>query len=195
MRLFFGQIPEAHFQLDEDEWSKLKEPAAWFAIWIIGVPTGILLFVTSSVVIVRWTYISTDGISLAGIVGVFIATNLGLGLIHLIFHPGFGLSSKSLLGLVMPHLSMICQYEGSMSRERFLIMIIAPFVILTVFLLLLSVVVPLSSWIIGSVILFSALAEGADLYGFFLILLRILPGAVIRNVGWSTYWRPNEESS
>jgi hypothetical protein len=110
-------------------------------------------------------------------------------LLHVFTHPDWGTSSNSILGLWLSKGLFYAHYEGEMSRNRFLAVLLMPLIVLGILPTLLIMMIPelLSSLFWLS--LFGILLPGGDLVGVGFIFFQIPPSAVVRNKGWRTYWK------
>jgi hypothetical protein len=117
-------------------------------------------------------------------------------LLHAAFHPGAGLSSDTVIGLWPSRLLFYAAYEGPMARNRFLLVFMGPYLVLS---LLPVVAIPLLRAIGAGPVPLLALAflafigaavAAGDVVGAILVLTQVPADAVVRNQGWRTYWRP-----
>ena len=82
-----------------------------------------------------------------------------------------------------------------MSRDRFLVTFLGPFVVLSLFpiaIVALGRFVPISFDFVSALIFLSMVngaAASGDFIGFVLVLIQIPPGAQVRNLGWRTFWK------
>jgi hypothetical protein len=116
-------------------------------------------------------------------------------ILHVLWHPGWGLSSQSLV-LVWPRkLQLGVSYEGFMSRRRWLVMRLSPLVGLTVLpTLVLLVVYPYEMsffWqqFIVLVILVNSLGAGGDLVASVIVARQVPPGGEVGNWNGRACWR------
>ncbi len=115
--------------------------------------------------------------------------------LHLLFHPGWGVSSQSLV-LVWPRrLQLGVYYEGFMTRTRWLAMRLSPLVGLTVLpTLLLLVAYPYSMsffWeqFVVLVILVNSLGAGGDLVASLIVARQVPRGGEVGNWNGRACWR------
>ncbi len=119
-------------------------------------------------------------------------------LLHVLFHPGWGLSSRSML-LVWPRrLQLGVYYEGFMTRSRWLTMRLSPLVGLTVLptLLLLSAYPYNVSFFweqfIVLVILVNSLGAGGDLAASLIVARQVPRGGEVGNWNGRACWREDQ---
>jgi hypothetical protein len=114
--------------------------------------------------------------------------------IHAAFYPG-GLLSKRLTYLIYPRkLTLAVYYEGLVSRSRWMIARLAPFLFLAVAptLLLLAPIPPLGivvETILAILLLVNALGSGGDLLSAAWVLLRVPRGSTLGFFGGKAYTR------
>lgn len=110
--------------------------------------------------------------------------------VHLWLHPGQGRSAQSVVGGSSKHGAIYAMYFGEMSRARFVVILLGPFVVFTVLPLLWCLAqqrfVP---WLAGVSVLNGLLACG-DLMGAWMVLRGSPRGARLRNRGYHTWWKP-----
>lgn len=193
MRFQHGPLPDSKdFRPAADGgWSKLEEPSFW-GLQLIGllltaglaVPVGLLFSglegpeLGSAEVLDQWIYIGAIGLSLC--IPVHELT-------HMFVHPGAGRREGSVLGFWPDTFTFYAAWTGEWSRERFMMCLLAPAVVLTSGLFLLQLQMPSSA--LTALACVHLLLCGGDVVGFLLLLLRVPAGAAVRNKGWDTYWR------
>ncbi len=197
MRFHLGPIPE-EFAPNSD-WQALNEPEPKLfvrrAIVYAGLPGFALTFTAWNLLGFRIGDIFRDlGFRRQAMVGLcfYVVLIVVHEAIHLCLHPKQAWSKNSVVGVMFKPFVFYAQYLGQLSRNRFLAVLLAPFLVLTVLPLLAAVFVGVPSslgiWLAltSSV---NALAACADLLGAALCFRQIPTDAVIRNNGWKTYWR------
>jgi hypothetical protein len=83
--------------------------------------------------------------------------------LHVITHPDFGMSRKTVVGEWPSHFLFYAHYEGPRSRERLIVSTATPFLLMTVLPLLVSIIFGRASIIVAFVSTLNALASGADI--------------------------------
>jgi hypothetical protein len=117
-------------------------------------------------------------------------------LMHLIWHPRQGLSDQSILVLWPSKLRLGVYYEGCMSRTRWLIMRISPFVVLSLIpasLLSIFQNVPFDNFLQTSLevlMVVNGVGSGGDVIAMLLVLFQVPLSAVMCFRGGRAYWRP-----
>jgi len=115
--------------------------------------------------------------------------------LHLLFHPGWGMSSQSLLFVWSRRLQLGVYYEGFMTRRRWLAMRLSPLVGLTVLpTLLLLVAYPFNMsffWeqFLVLVILVNSLGAGGDLVASLIVARQVPRGGEVGVWNGRACWR------
>lgn len=208
MRFQFGKVPpDPHFDPQSGGWKKFREPnMALF--WVYAIPLSVLMaaatFIVigevddpSATIVIRPGDFDTAnalGIILIGIV-YFVGVLVLHEVVHLVAHPGFGLTNNSILGIWPKAGVCYAFYGGELSRSRFLYIIALPLLVLTaapVFWFHLTGKIHM--WL-APLALLNALGASFDVLVIGMVLRQVPWGATIRNNGWDTYWRKTEESN
>ncbi|MCM3600815.1 DUF3267 domain-containing protein [Robertmurraya korlensis] len=108
-------------------------------------------------------------------------------ILHLVFIPNFLRSKKTYIGLSWFGGFVIT--EEHMSKIRFIIISIAPYIFLSILLPLVLGWLGLLSTTIKILVLLNSLASSVDMLVLFLILLQVPNNAVLVNCGPRTYWK------
>jgi hypothetical protein len=194
--------PRGDFQPERDGWTRFREPTM-LVFWLWALPVAAMTLVgllvaigsvgdASARIVIRTRDVTLPQIALAAflIVLAFFAVLVIHEAIHLVMHPQQGRSQDSVVGVWPQAFVFYASYDNEISRNRFLVMVAAPFV-------LLSVCPVLGFWITGKVILwlvFVVLVNGIgscfDLLVLGMVLAQVPSKTLIRNNGWDTYWKP-----
>lgn len=116
-------------------------------------------------------------------------------LLHLVWHPRFGISDQSILVIWPTKLLFGVYYEGCMSRTRWLLMRLAPFVFLSVipaaFIAIFQYVAftHASKTYLEVMLCLNGVGSGADVAGMFLVLSQVPRSASLCFRGGRAYWR------
>ncbi|HEY3267825.1 MAG TPA: DUF3267 domain-containing protein, partial [Armatimonadota bacterium] len=109
-------------------------------------------------------------------------------LIHALVHPMAGRSPHSVL-VFWPRHGFYAHYDGEMSRNRLVAILLMPLLILSIVPLLVSAVTQVSSGWIALVSAFNALCSCADMLLAGLVLSQIPATAIVRFRSWRVLWR------
>jgi len=207
MRFHYGEITLDHdFQPESEGWQAIREPNP-ILLQVIAIPVALALVLAWVLLIYLFLRLQgtsfqfpTANISFTIPIGTFLLILLLLiplhELLHAFFHPGWGLSAKSIIGIWLTRGLFYAHYEGVMRRNRFLLIFFVPFLVLGVLPAVLWGISPGSWWSAEMTrnLLFLSLTGtlmgSGDLVGACLIYLQIPNSAIVRNKGWKTYWKP-----
>jgi Putative zincin peptidase len=194
--------PNDAFQPERDGWTRFREPTM-LVFWLYALPVSALTFVglmvaigsvgdTSARIVINtrdatvWQVVLVVFLAVLAFFSVLVIHEL----VHLLMHPQQGRSRDSIVGVWPRAFVFYSSFDNEISRNRFLVMVASPF-------LLLSVCPVLLFWITGKVLLslvFVALVNGIgssfDLLVIGMVLAQVPSNALIRNKGWITYWKP-----
>ena len=190
MRLHWGAIPPSPDFIPDEIWKPLKEPSCGLA-QVISVPIGVA---AAAVVALLWfAFTPLHEIkalfSLPRFLGLSVCILIVHELVHTAAHPFVGLSPRSIVGIWPSRLIGFAHYDGELSRNRFVTILLMPLVTITVLPLLLAAVIhTVSVWVAFASVL-NALASAVDVLGAAMVLCQIPPNAILRNQGWRTYWK------
>jgi len=189
MRLKIGRVPEnAEFSPGETGWIPIKEPSPWIA-QLLAFPIGVAV---AWVMVFLWAQTGAKPRLenpifwlIVLIIGVFILHEI----IHAIFHPRAGRSHKTIIGVWLSRGLFYAFYDDLCSRERFIVIILAPFVIISLVPLAGAFIVGGAPVQLAFVSVFNCLVSCMDILGAWLIMTRVPRNARVRNKGWRTYYK------
>jgi hypothetical protein len=193
MRFRIGAIPSSPDFIPDASWKSLREPSLWLGQLLalpIGVATAALVAVLWFVItplraaeptVTLWAFL----LSFAGIVVIH-------ELVHAAVHPMAGRSARSILGFWPSRILFYAHYDGEMTRNRFIAILLMPLLVISFVPLLVAVVTQTSSGWAAFISSFNALLACMDMLGAGLVLFQIPRTATVRNQGWRTYWREHE---
>ena len=207
MRFHYGSPPEdPEFFPEAEGWSTIWDPGPWL-LQLIALPVTFALLFISMVLIYpvfpHELFLLLSGPPAMAAPLVLIALGyVGLvslilipvhELLHIACHPAGG--SRSVLGVWLSKGMFYAHYEGVRSRNRLLLSLVAPYIILALLpILLIPTLQALGSTSVTIVtVAFSCLMQTAfasgDAAGIGLVLALIPSTALVRNKGWKTYWK------
>ena len=205
MRFHYGPIPtDNEFQPETHGWSGIREPNP-LILNILALPVGIfLILVTMFAISLAWEgglqaiiqeILEQSGPDPFLVFLVVLVISIPLHeLVHLFTHPQSGRSKKSIFGFWLSRGLFYAHYEGVVSRNRFLSILAAPYLVLVWLPLIILAAINTSIPIVYAEILVlvaltnSALPAG-DATGFFLVASQIPSSACVKNKGWKSYWK------
>lgn len=205
MRFQYGPIPENDiFQPEAQGWSGIREPGP-LMLNILAFPVSILLMVATIYTISRvWEgglqAIIQEVLEQSGpdpflVFLVVLVISIPVHeLVHLFIHPQLGRSKKSILGFWLSRGMFYAHYDGAVSRNRFLSILAAPYLLLAwppvIILALIGASVPIEYvQILVLVALVNSVLPSGDVLGFFLVVSQVPASACVKNKGWKSYWK------
>ncbi len=199
---FSRKIPpinsQRHDSLKENNWVQLKEPGNILSAIVASLPLmilNIMLTIAIFAVVQQPVTLADFGIVQDGfqinidlriIVG-FILLLVFHELLHLILVPDFVSSKKTYAGITP--LGGFVYSEEEIQRSRYLMITIAPFLIISVIIPLVFGVLGILSQPLKILILLNSMASSVDLLTFILILTQVPTGSYLTSNGTRTYWK------
>jgi hypothetical protein len=113
-------------------------------------------------------------------------------LIHLAFVPGFLTSDKAFLGIT--YFGGFAYSEEALSKSRFTLVLLAPFVVISIILPGVLGALNLLNPLVKLLILSNAMGSCVDMLGLILILIQVPAGAYLTCNGTRTYWKRTDSS-
>jgi hypothetical protein len=116
-------------------------------------------------------------------------------IIHALLHPGNGTTGSTVLGVTFRPMLLYAAYLGAIGRNRYVAVLLAPLVLLSVLPASLSATGLLDiafSPLLVALTVVNAASSGVDLLGAALILWQVPGHSVLQNHGWPTYWKPSK---
>jgi hypothetical protein len=160
---------------------------------LLALPIGVVAAVT---VAALWFLVTplrdiTPAMSLPVFLLMFAGLVVVHELIHALVHPMAGLSSHSILGF-WASLGFYAHYDGEMSRNRLVAILLMPLLIISIVPLLVSAVTQVSSGWAAFVSTVNAFLACVDMLGAGLVLFQIPATRIVRYQSWRTYWREHD---
>lgn len=168
----------------------MREPSPWLAQFL-ALPIGVIV---ASLVAFLWFFITplravTPTASIASFLITFVGIVVVHELIHAAVHPRAGRSPHSILGFWPSRVVFYAHYDGELSRNRFVAVLLMPLLVISIVPLLIAAATQMTSGWAAFVSAFNALLACVDILGAGMVLFQIPANATVRNQGWRTYWR------
>ena len=207
MKIHWGAVPTAgDFHPEEDGWSPIREPSPGI-MQFIAAPLGMIV---TALLAVLLHHIAPHGLCGSGsatfqgrdadllFIGMLTALVLFIPvheMIHALVHTARGCTDQTLLGIWPSRLLFYAHYDGVLTRNRFLAILAAPMLVLS--LGPIPLIVLMDAWgrwkaaeiILTALSLINLLSSAGDLLGILLVAWQIPTDALVRNRGWRTYWK------
>jgi hypothetical protein len=193
MRFHLGAIPCSPDFVPDASWRSLREPSPWL-LNLLALPVGI---VAAAAVLVLWCLVTPLRVIMTEItLPAFLLSFAGIvvvhELIHALVHPMAGRSPLSILGFWPSGGMFYAHYDGELTRNRFLAILLMPLVVISFVPLLVAAVAQVPSGWVAFISAFNAFLSCADILGAGLVLFQIPSTRIVRQQGWRTYWREHD---
>lgn len=190
MRFHLGAIPETPDFTPDSSWRSLREPTPW-VMQFLAIPIGVAAVV---VVVLLWFQITplaevTGPLSMSAFLLSFVGIIVVHELVHVGIHPMVGRSRHSFLGFWPSRVLFFAHYTGELTRNRFVAILLMPLVVISFVPLIVAAVTHVASGWAAYISAFNALLACGDILGAGIVLFQVPATAIVRNQGWSTYWR------
>ena len=192
MRFHLGAIPSSPDFVPDASWKSLRQPSPWIEKLLL-LPIGV---VAAVVVAELWFLVTplrdiTPAMSLPAFLLSFAGMVVVHELIHALVHPMAGRSPHSILGFG-PSMGFYAHYDGELSRNRLVAILLMPLLIISIVPLLVSAVTQVSSGWVAFVSAFNAFCACADMLEAGLVLFQIPATGNVRYRSLRIYWREHE---
>ena len=193
MRFQFGAIPSSPDFVPDASWRSLRQPSSIWMEHLLALPIGVVAGVT---VAALWFLVTplrdiTPAISLPAFLLLFAGFGVAHELSHALAHPMAGLSPHSILGF-WPSVGFYANYDGEMSRNRLVAILLMPLLTISIVPLLVSAVIQLSSGWVAFFSAFNFLCGCGDMLLAGLVLFQIPATAIVRFKSWRIFWREHD---
>lgn len=185
-----------HFDLIKNGWTPMKEPKNLVSAIFLSIPFMIINVLISIGIINIFSSISlkefgltSNSISITidfGAIFLMILFVIIHEVLHLVFVPNFIKSKNTIMGLTL--FGGFVTTEEKISKSRFILITIAPFIIISIILPLILSYCGLLTSTLKFIILLNALGSSVDMLNLILILKQVPKNSVIKSNGDKTYW-------
>jgi hypothetical protein len=127
-------------------------------------------------------------VTLAGLIALSVLIVVPHELIHALCFPAKLSSDKVIIGSYLKMGAFYAFYDGEISKRRYLVIFLAPLIVLSGIPLTLLLCGVRSIWLYWLFLVHTPACAG-DLMYVALMLFRVPKGAVVRNKGYKTYFR------
>jgi hypothetical protein len=196
-----GPVPlDEAFDPEADGWNRLQEPRPG-VLMVSAIPLGMLIALP---LVWLWSLILSapagDGTGFEFTVTVtvlqvagFLAVLAGSIMLHEMLHAlplaVVGRSENLVLGFWPRHFAPYVAYIGALPLRAQLLSGVLPLVVLSALPLLAALVWPSIAWWLALLSVINILGSAADLIMLLLLFRQVPREAVVRNQGFSTWWR------
>jgi hypothetical protein len=188
------------FDPEPEGWNRLREPRLGI-LMVSAIPLGmvialplvwfwsLILPVPAAVGDGKGFEVTITGLQIVGFLAVLVGGILLHEMLHALPLAVAGRSENLVLGFWPRHLAPYVAYIGALPLKTQLLSGILPLVVLSVLPLLTALVFPSAAWWLAMLSVVNVLGSAADLIMLLLLFGQVPREAVIRNQGFSTWWR------
>ena len=108
---------------------------------------------------------------------------------HAIIYPKFGLTDKTIVGFWPKKFVFYSYYDGILKRNRLLLAMLSPFILLTVIPILLIIIFRLNYTSLAVIALINPIAGAGDIFYSILIIKQIPKNAIVKNDTSKVFWK------
>lgn len=185
-----------HFELIKNGWTPMKEPKNLVSAIFLSIPLMIINVLISIEIINIFSSISLKEFGLTpnsisitidfGAIFLMIIFVIIHEVLHLVFVPNFIKSKNTIIGVTL--FGGFVTTEEKISKSRFILITIAPFIIISIILPLILSYCGLLTPTLKFIILLNALGSSVDMLNLILILKQVPKNSVLKSNGEKTYW-------
>ena len=188
MKFVLGPIPDDQaFQPEAEGWRPLKEPDP-ILLNVLAIPVAAVTMLLLILFIRFFTPMKLEEVLRPFLVAFLIIIPIH-EFVHAFLTPRMGLTRETVIGFWPARILFYAFYLGELSRERFLIVLLGPALVITVLPLAVIAALQINAPILASAAVANGLGAAGDLVGLFVLGWQIPRGAVVKNKGWRSYWR------
>ncbi len=198
MRVHLGGIPINPTFHPLEPWHAMNEPGLWL-VQLYAAPVAMLNFVLLGI---PWFFLTP--LTKDQVIGychrpkvwvLFILLLVVHEALHALAHPGHGSSPDTVLGIWPSRLVFYAHYDAEVTKSRFLVIILMPVLVLSLLPLALCSILGAAPALIAWLSILNALSSCVDVLGAMHVLYGVPNNAILRNLGWHTYWRPQLQAN
>jgi hypothetical protein len=193
VRIIVGKPPaNEQFRPAEEGWIPLKEPKNMFWFQLLAFPISICLVILITSLATALNIATTIVLDLYSLLDLLLALGLVIVVhefLHGIMFPGRLFSENVMFGVWPKALAFYAHYDGELTRNRFLIVLITPFLAISVLPLFILKLLGVSNSFVIVCCLINAFISCGDVLGVLLILFQVPRKAKMRNQQFKSYWK------
>jgi hypothetical protein len=190
MKLVVGKPPEnQQFQPQREGWIPLKEPKNIWVLQLLAIPISILLVLLITFIAAVMNLFNTIVIDLRFLVAFALIIPIH-EILHAAVFPERLSSKRVMLGFWPKAFVFFAHYDGEVTRNRFIVVLVTPFFVLSVLpLMLLKLFGIQNQDFVFLCCAINAFCSSGDLLGVCLILFQVPRKAKMRNQSFHSYWK------
>ncbi len=109
--------------------------------------------------------------------------------VHTLAHPGSGFYKESVVGFWPQKVLLYAIFNGELSRKRFILVLLMPFVMLSIIPIVISFLGDSYFFWLAYMTILNAFVSSGDILEVITILRQVPKNARIRRNGWNYYWK------
>ena len=194
MKFHLGPAPANPGFSDQSSWTlvRISEIRRWqlmaFPIAVINmaIVTGLWLWRTPA-----WDHLRSMRwpIPIPGFVITLILILICHEFIHALMHPQAGGSRHSVIGFWPSRMLLYAVYNGTVTRQRSLMILLMPLVTLSLVPAILSALLGRYSFWLAYATVLNAFVSAGDVLLILTLFKQVPPGATMNGSGWKSYWQ------
>ncbi|OEF98969.1 hypothetical protein BHF71_10440 [Vulcanibacillus modesticaldus] len=186
MKFIVGKPPNINFNPQNEGWKSEKE-SGLIKLQILVIPIALVLaLIIDSIYYILNINIFDSYVSIIYIALIIIPLH---ELSHALLFPKGIFSEDVLFGFYPKALIFYAHYEGEIKRKRFLLVLLAPFIIISILPLIYIIVSGSKNVFLAEVIFINAMASSIDLLTITQTMKKIPKNALIRYKGFKSFWK------
>ena len=195
MKFRLGPPPEDEsFARGSSRWHLLQEPGIW-SLQLIGLAAAVAVVAVILAVLLMRSPGKLPDVSWLAVIVLFVPSIPIHEFLHASLFPGGPMSRRVTIGFFPKALGFYAYYDGTMSRRRYIFILLWPFLLLTVVPLTIKVVF-MPEWpYLVELILTNGLLSAVDILTIISVAKQVPSRSMLINVGTRTYWSDSEKQA
>ncbi|MCG6185994.1 DUF3267 domain-containing protein [Maribellus maritimus] len=187
MKFIYNKFPDdENFSPEKDKWTPLKEPDNLWTSQLWALP---FMIINPLVIILILKIMGiTFALEPANIFLSFLILMPIHEFIHALFFPEKLKSDNIFVGFTMAGFAFFAAYIGEMKRNRFIVILLAPLIIISLLGIIILALVGSNS-LLEHIIVWNSFGACVDCLGVFMVSRQVPRNAYVRNKKIRTYWR------
>ena len=198
MRFHLGEIPDSPDFIPDESWQLCEDKS--LSVWAWQLKALPIAIFNMAIILLAWFLLIDlrsllQNISFPLPVGIYLPCLIGIlaihELIHAAAHPKAGMSKRTTIGFWPSRMFLYAFYDGELTRERFLVILALPLIILSILPILIASILDINKFILVYITTLNAFLACGDMLAIS-ETLKIPAGAIIRNKKFDTHWKRKE---
>ena len=200
MKFQLGPAPDNTAFADTSAWTKVRMPeirrwqliACPIAVMNMAIVAGLWLWRTPA-----WGHLRSMHwpIPISGFILTLVLVLLCHEFIHALLHPQAGDSSQSIIGFWPSRMLLYAIYNGAVTRQRYLVTLLMPFVTLSLVPVILAALLDQYTFWLAYATVLNAFVSSGDILETLTIFKQVPTNATMTRSGWTSYWQTTTEKA